>query len=274
MVPGTKFETYMSLLPLWFIFLLKFMMLYLNSRCIRRLHARFWGNEIREELLEQIQESRIERKKKAARKRILTAAEQLFVVEHSYEEATIREIADLADVSIGTVYSHFKTKARILAELISINTERIKLRMREAIPQGVTGAEQMEAFLSFFEKLRSDPIIALYCRLPPLTGQMKENPGLEEKFSGFRTILADILRNGNTDGTIGPIKDPDITAAILMNISLSFILDLELEAFSFAHTPLLRSYDSNTILLGFYDLVRAALGMVSPKKQSQSPTPY
>jgi AcrR family transcriptional regulator len=223
----------------------------------------------REEFLEQLQESRIERKKKAARERILSAAEQLFVVEHSYEEATIREIAGRADVSIGTVYSHFKTKALILAELISINTERIKLSMREAIPQGVTGAEQMEVFLSFFEKLRSDPIIALYCRLPPLTGQIQENPGLEGEFSGFRAILADILRNGNADGTIGPIKDPDITAAILMNISLSFILDLELEAFSFAHTPLLRSYDSNTIFLGFYDLIRAALRMAPPEKTTK-----
>jgi hypothetical protein len=42
--------------------------------------------------LEQINESRIERKKKEAKERILAAAEQLFVVEHSYDETTIREI--------------------------------------------------------------------------------------------------------------------------------------------------------------------------------------
>jgi AcrR family transcriptional regulator len=211
--------------------------------------------------VEQLFESRIERKKKEAKKRILTAAEQLFVVEHSYEETTVREIARRADVSIGTVYSHFKTKAQILAELISVNTGRIELKMRESIPANVTGAEQMEAFLLFFETLRRDPNIALYFRLPSLARQSDDSASLEQKFSGFRAILTDILRNGNTDGTIRPLKAPDITAAILMNIALSFIFDLEFETASFAHTPLLHDYDSNTIFNNFYDLIRNALGI-------------
>jgi AcrR family transcriptional regulator len=217
--------------------------------------------------VEQLHESRIERKKKEARDRILAAAEQLFVIEHSYEETTVREIARRADVSIGAVYSHFKTKAQILAALISINTGRIQAKMREAIPAKATGAKQMEAFLLFFETLRRDPSIALYCRLPPLTGRVGDNGDTEQQFSGFRAILTGILRNGNADGTIRPLKDPDITAAILMNISLSFILDMELETASFAHTPLLYQYDSNRVFKGFYDLIRNSLGITTPQKK-------
>jgi AcrR family transcriptional regulator len=214
--------------------------------------------------LEQINESRIERKKKEARERILAAAEQLFVVEHSYEETTIREIARRADVSVGTVYSHFKTKAQILTELIAINTDRIKLKMREAIPEKAGGARQMEAFLGFFETLRGDPKIALYFRLPTLARQPEDIADLEQIFSGFREILTGILRQGNADGTIRPLKNPDITATILMNISLSFIFDFETT--SFAHTPMLHSYDSDTLFLGFYDLIWNALGIKTVPK--------
>ncbi|WP_169312610.1 TetR/AcrR family transcriptional regulator [Leadbettera azotonutricia] len=206
-------------------------------------------------------ESRVDRKKKEAKGRILAAAKQLFAAEHSYGETTIREIANKADVSIGTVYSHFSTKAQILSELISINTDRIKLKMQEAIPAQAAGAEQMEAFLFFFETLRRDPNIALYFRLPTLTGQPGNNAGMEQEFSGFRAILTDILRKGNADGSIRPLKDPDITATILMNITLSFIFDLEFETTPFAHIPMLHQYDSDTIFSGFYDLIRNALGI-------------
>ncbi|GHV43338.1 hypothetical protein AGMMS49546_24640 [Spirochaetia bacterium] len=220
-----------------------------------------------------MEESRVDRKKKEARERILGAAEQLFVVEHSYEETTIREIARRADVSIGTVYAHFKTKAQILAELISINTGRIKFRMQEAIPEDASGAEQMEALLGFFETLRRDPNIGLYSKLPPLSSRLNDAdpvPGVlmaGKEFSGFRTILTGILRKGSADGTMRHIKKPDITAAILMNISLSFILDLEFETASFAHTPLLHQYDSNTIFAGFYEGIRNALGIAPPPPQ-------
>jgi AcrR family transcriptional regulator len=216
--------------------------------------------------LAQIAGSRIERKKKEAKERILAAAEQLFVVEHSYEETTIREIARRADVSIGTVYSHFKTKSQILTGLISINTDQIKLKMKKAIPVNANGAEQMKAFLRFFETLRRDPKIALYFRLPALSRQSDDSAVLEQNFSGFRDILTGILRKGNADKTIRTLKDPCLTATILMNIALSFIFDLEFETSSFAHTPLLHSYNPNTVFSGFYDLIWNALGIEAARK--------
>jgi AcrR family transcriptional regulator len=214
-------------------------------------------------------ESRVERKKKEAREHILSAAEQLFIVEHSYEETTIREIARRADVSIGTVYAHFKTKVLILAELVSANTDRIILKMKAAIPPDVTGAEQMETLLKFFEKLRRDPLIALYCRLPNFTPERAADSKQQDDFSGFRTIFSNILKNGNDDGSMRHIKNPDLTAAIIMNISLSFIM--EAETSSFTHTPLLHHYDANTVFAGFYEVIRNALGIEAPEKSKKKP---
>jgi hypothetical protein len=142
--------------------------------------------------------------------------------------------------------------------------------MQEAIPANATGAKQMEAFLGFFETLRRDPKIALYFRLPALARQPEDSADLEQIFSGFRAILTGILRQGNADGTMRPLKDSGLTSTILMNISLSFIFDLEFETASFAHTPLLQHYDSNTVFLGFYDLIWHALGIEGVPKATSA----
>jgi hypothetical protein len=65
------------------------------------------------------------------------------------------------------------------------------------------------------------------------------------------------------------IKNPDLTAAIIMNISLSFIM--EAETSSFTHTPLLYHYDANTVFGGFYEVIRNALGIEAPGKGSKKP---
>jgi hypothetical protein len=62
-----------------------------------------------ESTLEQEQNTRTERKKREAKERILAATEHFFIAENSYNETTMREIADRADVGIGSVYNHFKT---------------------------------------------------------------------------------------------------------------------------------------------------------------------
>ena len=58
--------------------------------------------------------SKVERRRMDARRRILDAAQQLFLVESSYDKATISDIARCADVSVGVVYLLFKDKYAIV----------------------------------------------------------------------------------------------------------------------------------------------------------------
>jgi AcrR family transcriptional regulator len=64
---------------------------------------------------------RRERKARETRRRILDAAETLFV-DAGYAATTITAIADAADVAVQTVYAIFGTKRAILAELLAHRT--------------------------------------------------------------------------------------------------------------------------------------------------------
>lgn len=59
----------------------------------------------------------------AQRERILAAAEKLLVT-HGVERSRLRDVADAAGVSIGTVQHYFDTRDRLIAELFDWSSER------------------------------------------------------------------------------------------------------------------------------------------------------
>ena len=63
---------------------------------------------------------------------ILSASLRLFA-EHGYGGASIRDIAERAGIKGATVYSHYPSKAHVLAELIRIGHEEHFRRMRSAL---------------------------------------------------------------------------------------------------------------------------------------------
>jgi AcrR family transcriptional regulator len=213
-----------------------------------------------ERALEQERNSRIERKKKEARERILAAAEWFFITQNSYDETTIREIADKADVGIGSVYNHFRTKAHILIELVKRHIRSLQLRMDKAIPESGTGLEKIKALLAFFDELRRDPLLVLWKKSPLIQIDMEQiRAEQEESFSDFQHIVADILRSGAADETLRPAVDPDMSAALLIRIALSFILDITAENSSFSPSFSLHPYNADTIFALFCDFIQNSL---------------
>ena len=57
------------------------------------------------------------------RERILLAAEQLLVT-HGVERSRLRDVAEVAGVSIGTVQHYFDTRSRLVAELFDWSADR------------------------------------------------------------------------------------------------------------------------------------------------------
>lgn len=57
------------------------------------------------------------------RERILRAAEQLLVT-HGVERSRLRDVAEVAGVSVGTVQHYFDTRSRLVAELFDWSSER------------------------------------------------------------------------------------------------------------------------------------------------------
>ena len=71
--------------------------------------------------------------RQAQRERILTAAEAL-MVSHGVERSRLRDVAEAAGVSIGTVQHYFDTRDRLIAELFDWSAERRLSVWTDAVP--------------------------------------------------------------------------------------------------------------------------------------------
>lgn len=96
--------------------------------------------------------TRAERRKQRTSEAILDAAEPLFL-EHGFHQASVKQIADDADVALGTLYAHFGSKERVYAALVNRAMEIDEQYMTEAhsleTPEARISAVA-EAYLRFY----------------------------------------------------------------------------------------------------------------------------
>ncbi len=207
-------------------------------------------------------ESRSERKKKEARERILTAAEQLFMIEGNYEKCTIREIAQRADVSVGAVYLCFKNKIEMLAELISIHSRKIREQLQAVVSPKKTGAEKLVAILDLFLIIRDDPQFKLYGRFSMERytdlADSRIIDVIQSEYIKIIDMVEDIFRIGNEDKTIIAIDDFRLSATVFIQMTHSFVRDLLLDL-SPTSFLLPQPYSSDVLISAFITLVREAL---------------
>jgi AcrR family transcriptional regulator len=207
-------------------------------------------------------ESRSERKKMEARERILKAAEQLFMIEGNYEKCTIREIAQRADVSVGSVYLCFKNKIEMLAELISLHSRIIREQVQITVGQKKTGAEKLIAILDLFSTIWDDPQFKLYSRFSmeryiDLADSRVINV-IQSEYIKIIDMVEDIFRIGNEDRTIIAIDDFRLSATVFIQMTHSFMRDLLLDL-SPTSFLLPQPYNGDALISAFIALVRQAL---------------
>ncbi len=176
------------------------------------------------------EESRVERKKREARQRIVEAAEDLFFSGQGYEKTTIRDIAEKADVSTGAVYTHFSGKAAILTCLVDRFFEDIGGIFRRRMEAADRGIDKVEAFIDFSGEIATQKRYLAYLhtmiRFEPedLDGEVLES--LRKNARAFQEILNSIIERGKADGTITLPGQPKVIAFTLMHLTQSFLRDL------------------------------------------------
>jgi len=97
---------------------------------------------------------RRERKKAATRKAISNAATELFL-ERGYDDVSIREIAEKADVSPTTVFAHFPQKEALVWDEDDDQRERLVAAVRSR-PAGVSISQGLHAYFAY-ELSHSEP---------------------------------------------------------------------------------------------------------------------
>lgn len=166
--------------------------------------------------------SRVERKKTETRQTILEICEEIFLAEKSFDRVTMREIARKADVSVGALYLHFKTKEDILANLTARFIVRHIGLITEFISGTTEGAARLHKLLDYFRQMTADPILAIFPNMP-LCSYNKFNSidsaTLDAVISAsdkLITLTESIFIAGRDDGSLIVDHDPKILAATLI----------------------------------------------------------
>lgn len=155
--------------------------------------------------------------KAATRERVLAAARELFVSQ-GYEGATIRDIAALAGVSVGSVFTNFASKGEILSEVMKARLDALYAELDRVVPhlRGST-ADRLRSMFAIhlnFEmrhvQLFLAHIAASYdWTLPPEARPFGRNPRL-------KGLVEECLAAGVAGGDVDPATDLRAVIDLLM----------------------------------------------------------
>ncbi len=156
-----------------------------------------------------------------SRTQLLDAAEEVFG-QKGYYATTLKEVADLAEFSVGSVYSFFDNKGDLFAQVFLRRGVEIVEAMQGAVAAGGSALDQLhrlvDAEVGFFR--RHPHFARLFQRSSTL---VLPRPGTDVDVAqgdSFRTAMAlhaDLFRRGQEAGELCA-GDPDVLGRLLSGL--------------------------------------------------------
>lgn len=155
--------------------------------------------------------------KEATRQRVLDAARDLFESK-GYDAATVREIAQIAAVSVGSVFTTFASKGDILSQVMADRLDGLYAELDRLVPhlRGSTPDRLRSIFAIHyaFETRRTRLFLAHIAAaynwtLSPSSRPYGRNPRL-------KGVIRDCLAEGVNRGDVDPAADLDLIVDTLM----------------------------------------------------------
>jgi AcrR family transcriptional regulator len=155
------------------------------------------------------------------RRRLILEAARQCILARGLAATTVREIATLADVSIGTITYHFESVDEILAEVLRDSSQRFTERvMHEAftlagamerleflidtdLPDDEASTAQFRLWLEYWARAIHDPQLAVVH---------------SERHSFERGVIEQIIAEGVTSGEFAPATDASAVAAEFLGL--------------------------------------------------------
>ena len=173
------------------------------------------------------QESRMEKKKREIKRHILEVCEQLFVFEKSFENVTMREIAQRAGVSVGSLYLHYRTREDILTTIISEFLKRHLEQMRAILEVQPSGITKLTRLFDYFCDMSADPYVTVFARIQlsyitlPKILKTESSSTLRMLLGDLVDLVEEILSLGQKDHTLYLCDSPKMAANTLMRLMIS-----------------------------------------------------
>jgi AcrR family transcriptional regulator len=161
-----------------------------------------------------------------SREQLLDAAEELFG-RRGFYETTLKEVAELAEFSVGSVYSFFEDKEDLYLQVFLRRGEEFLPAMRAVVEEGGTPIEQLHRLVAFEVRyFREHPHFGrLYLRsvkvgtAPPTVASVDE--ALTANFDTAMELQAGIFARGQAEGSIRH-GDPEVLAHLFSGLVAAF----------------------------------------------------
>lgn len=187
-----------------------------------------------------------------SRSQLLDAAEEIFG-QKGFHETTLKEIADRADFSVGSVYSFFENKDDLYVSVWLRRGSEFLPEFAAAIDGAADGLDAISRIVDFeVSFLRSRPSFSnLYLRTTGTLVPISNEGALEQVHENAAAVLqmqADVIAGGQADGSVRS-GDP---------AALSRILSGMVQAFQTVDAEMSGSSASNMSLEELHSMVRSA----------------
>lgn len=161
-----------------------------------------------------------------SRAQLLDAAEEVFG-RRGFYETTLKDVAELAEFSVGSVYSFFENKEDLYLNVFLRRGEEYLPAMRAVAAEGGSPEEQLHRLVDFeVDYFRQHPHFGrLYLRsaragAPPLAEDVVED-ALVENFHEAMRIQTSIFARGQRAGVFRR-GDPEVLARLLSGLVSAF----------------------------------------------------
>ena len=140
---------------------------------------------------------RLERRKARTRAAILEAGSALFK-RHGYEDTAIQQIAERADVGVGTLYGYFDSKEAILRAVVGLLTEQAITHYRDAVDEATPAVDKLRAALDAVASFISDNrgILLAALQIGSRTRQSEGEP-MDWLLEAFKALISAGIREGS-----------------------------------------------------------------------------
>jgi AcrR family transcriptional regulator len=171
---------------------------------------------------------RRERNKIKIKERLYTAALELFA-EHGYEQTSVDEIAERADVARGTFFNHFQRKEDLISTWGERRRERLVAVMADALPDEAGAAERLRRCMTILGRINEEEHESAAAML--IAWVKAGRPLMEEPYVAelFAEIIEDGRKNGELRQDIRPRQVGNVLRDIYLGTLYRWFRDVEVE---------------------------------------------
>jgi len=157
-----------------------------------------------------------------SRGQLLDAAEEVFG-RKGFHEATLKEVAELAEFAVGSVYSFFENKDDLFRQIFVRRGEQFIPELRAILHDSQTGPrEQLHALVDFeIGFFRSHPhfgrLYLRYSSATTLSTDREIDVVMQERYEDAMQLQATLFRRGQRSGVLRK-GDPEVLARLFSGL--------------------------------------------------------